>query len=433
MQSTRQSAVAPRVRAWLLTACALTALAAVLPLAGALAPVRAEDATDTVRPEVGKPIQAAQALMKQGKFKDALAKLREVDGMANRTAYENYVLDYTRLSAASSAGDLPQAVKSFDALIASARLTAATQQQFSLALAGQYYRAGEYANAATWAARHGELGGVDPAARQLRYQSLYQAGDYAAAARELSAQVRSDEQAGRKPSEEALQLLANANMKREDKPAYAAAIEKLLAYYPNRDYWLLALQAVSARQGFPERLALDLVRLRMATDTVTANAREPAAIGAAWFDAIQRALQSGFAGEAKAMTDQAFAAGALGKGAEAAREERLRALVEKSFEEDRKTLGEGDAEAAVTRSGEALVNQGLNYVGHGDYDKGVALVEQGLAKGGLKHPEEARLRLGYALFKAGRRPDAVKAWRSVAGTEAAADLARLWLLKAGAP
>ena len=34
-----------------------------------------------VRPELGKPMQAAQELIKAGKFRDALAKVREADAI----------------------------------------------------------------------------------------------------------------------------------------------------------------------------------------------------------------------------------------------------------------------------------------------------------------------------------------------------------------
>ena len=44
------------------------------------APARADDAPkDTVREEVGKPLQAAQALMKDKKYKEALAKIKDVE------------------------------------------------------------------------------------------------------------------------------------------------------------------------------------------------------------------------------------------------------------------------------------------------------------------------------------------------------------------
>ncbi len=45
---------------------------------------------------------------------------------------------------------------------------------------------------------------------------------------------------------------------------------------------------------------------------------------------------------------------------------------------------------------------GLNYVYEGKADKGLALVEQGIRKGGLKHPEDAKLLLGEAELA--RRP-----------------------------
>ena len=75
---------------------ALAAFALGLSLTAATPIVRAADKDETVRAELGKPIQAAQALIKQGKFKEALSKLHEADAIAGRTPYENYALEYTR-------------------------------------------------------------------------------------------------------------------------------------------------------------------------------------------------------------------------------------------------------------------------------------------------------------------------------------------------
>ncbi len=46
-------------------------------------------AQDAVRAEVGRPLQASRDLFKQGKYKESLAKLREVEAVPNRTAQEN--------------------------------------------------------------------------------------------------------------------------------------------------------------------------------------------------------------------------------------------------------------------------------------------------------------------------------------------------------
>jgi len=72
------------------------------------------------------------------------------------------------------------------------------------------------------------------------------------------------------------------------------------------------------------------------------------------------------------------------------------------------------------------VRIGMAYTGLGQYDKGIALIQQGIAKGGHKHVDDARLHLGIAYVRAGNRAKANEAFRSVKGTDGAADLARLW-------
>ena len=52
--------------------------------------------TETLRPEVTVHVLAAQELMGTQKFAEALAKLREAEGVADRTAFENFVLDQMR-------------------------------------------------------------------------------------------------------------------------------------------------------------------------------------------------------------------------------------------------------------------------------------------------------------------------------------------------
>src|ERR1035437_8137892 len=60
---------------------------------------------ETVRPEVGKPLQAAQELLRNRKSSEALAKLAELDSIPNKTPYEIYIADRTRVAIASISGD----------------------------------------------------------------------------------------------------------------------------------------------------------------------------------------------------------------------------------------------------------------------------------------------------------------------------------------
>jgi hypothetical protein len=254
-------------------------------------------------------------------------------------------------------------------------------------------------------------------------QALYLGNDFARAASEMLADVQADEAAGRTPTEVQLQLLTDSCQKQRDQRCYANALEKLLAYYPKRDYWLNAVYGVAGRAGSSDRLALDLARLKLATGTMqTANE---------YMEAAQLSLQAGYPAEAKKFIDQGYAAGRLGTGPEAERHKRLRDLAAKSLAEDMKTLGQDDAQVAAAKDGAALLNSGFNYVLHGNSDKGFEMMEQGMRKGGLKHPDDARLHLGYAYQVAGQKQKAIQVLKTVQGGDGPASLARLWIIHLG--
>ncbi|MCX8114148.1 MAG: hypothetical protein N3D71_03665 [Burkholderiaceae bacterium] len=375
---------------------------------------------EQVRAEIGKPLQAARDLIKAQKFKEALAKLREAEAVPNRTAYENFVLEQMRASAASQAGDYEQAIKSFQALIASGRLPEAEQGRYAANVAGLYYRAKDYGNAANWAARALKSNPGDQATRTLMIQSYYLAGDYAAASREALADIQAAERAGQTPPEDKLQLLANVAARNGgDKNAYIAALERLVAYYPKREYWADLLRRIESKPGFSSRLALDVLRLKLATKTMNGATD--------YFEMAQLALQEGQAAEAKKVLDEGFAAGVLGKGPEAERHKRLLALATQRANEAPQMLKNAEAEAAADKDGNALVRIGLAYTALGQYDKGIALMQQGIAKGGLKRPHDANLHLGIALLRAGQKGRAAQVLKTVGGTDGTADLARLWM------
>ena len=53
-------------------------------------------------------------------------------------------------------------------------------------------------------------------------------------------------------------------------------------------------------------------------------------------------------------------------------------------------------------------------------------MQQGIAKGSLKRPDDAKLHLGIAQLLAGEHGKAHTTLRAVAGNDGTADLARLW-------
>jgi hypothetical protein len=387
--------------------------------------VPAAIAGESIRPEVGKPLQAAQDFIKQKNFKAALAKIGEADGISDKTAYETSLVDQLRGIAAAGAGDQATAIKSFESLLASGQLATAEQLRFTQVIAELAYQAKDYPKAIIWANRYYKDGGTDGQARKLIAQAYYLQNDFANAAKELQEQIRAEEHAGQSVPEEQVQLLANAYLKQNNTAGYTSALEKLVTIHPTPEYWADLIGHTANRSGFADRLQLDVGRLALATGTVKTADR--------YVELAQLALQAGLPGEASAIIQKGTADGVLGSatGADADRQKRLRALATKSADEDLKTLPSSEREAAAAKDGTALVNTGLAYVGHGQPDKGVALIEQGIKKGGLKYPEDAKLHLGIAYLADGLKDKAVQILGKVDGSDGTADLARLWILQIG--
>lgn len=394
-------------------------------LAVSLAFPAAAQETQTVRPEVGKPLQAAVELLKGKKAREALAKAREAQAVPNKTPYESYLATRVFAQAAAAAGESGVAASAFETAAESAAAPEAEKRQFLAAAAGQYYVAKDYAKAAETSARYSKQGGTDTSVRTIYIQALYLGNNFAAAAKAISADVEAEEGAGKRPPEEQLQLLANAYLQQRDTAGYTKALEKLVAYYPKRDYWLNLLHGVATRQGFSERLALDVARLKLETGTM----RTPNE----YLDAAQLSLLEGFPAEAAKIIDRGYAAGLLGTGAEAERHRRLKDLAAKNLAEDKKSLVQDEGKDNTTREGRALFNDGFNLVLHGKADKGLAMMQEGMRRGigPSKRPDHARLQLAYAYHLAGQNERAIQLFKGVQGNDGSAALAHLWVIRLG--
>src|SRR5712692_719498 len=205
----------------------------------------------TVRPEIGKPIQAAIDLLKSKKGKEALAKVREAQAVGDRTPYENYLVERVLGQAAAAAGEPSIAARAFENVATSPASPEGERRQFLAAAASQYYLMKNYAKTAELAARYFRDGGTEKSMRTIYVQALYLGNDFASAAKELTKDLEAEEQAGRAPTEEQLQLLANSCTQIKDTACYGKAMEMLAAYYPKRDYWLSVIYNIATRPGSP--------------------------------------------------------------------------------------------------------------------------------------------------------------------------------------
>lgn len=384
-----------------------------------------EDArkADTVRAEIGKPLQAAQELMKAQRFSEALVKIAQTDAVPNRTPFEVLTIARMRGAAAIAAGQTELALKSYEVVLSSGLLSAPEQIRILQAMASVAYRTKDYGRAAALARRSIEQGSSDAATRTLLVQSLFLGGAYAEAARELQASLQAEEKAGHAPDEDRLKLLASCHAQLNDANGYQAVLEQLVAHHPKKEYWADLLRRLPHRPGMAARLSLDVYRLQFATIGLS-NAAE-------YVEMAQLALQDASPVEARRIIDRGFAAGLLGAGAEADRHKRLRDLAARASTEEQRSLANADAEAsaaAAAANGTGLFNLGWSLAQQGQADKGLALMELGLKKGGLKRPDEARLHAGVAAWQAHQPARAAALLKTVEGHDGPAEIARLWLL-----
>jgi hypothetical protein len=396
-------------------ALAALGFTAAVPVVG-LAPAYA---AETLRPEVGKPLQEAQQLMKQGKNKEALAKLRDADKAGNKSANETYLIERTRAGAASSAGDYETAAKSFEYLIGSGKLSATEKSQFSEGLIGIYMRAGDL-NKANAAIERQLKERNDPKLRAYLMQNYYKQGNITA----LENELRASEKSGRL-SEDELGMLANVQLKKNDKAGYVNTIEKLAANYPKPQYWTDLLNRVQAKPGFSSRLSVDVWRLKLANNLM----KKPSE----YMEMAQLVLQAKAPAEAIKVVDRGYKAGALGTGPDAARHQRLKDLAEKTLADQQKNAAATEAQLTKDNDNDGLAELGFALVQSGQADKGLKMMETATKASNLKYPEDAKLHLGEAYAIAGKKQQAITTLKSVGGKDGTAELARYFAMAINKP
>ncbi len=372
-----------------------------------------------VRAEVGRPLQQASDLLKAGKAKEALAKVREAEGASGITAAERQIIDGMKASAAQRAGDTGTAIQALEAL--AGRASGSQLGNYAEQLASAYAQQRNNAKATEWLNKAIAAGNTGGSIKQMQAYLQGASGDYSAIAKDAGAAVSNAEQAGRRPEEGDLLRLADAQQRTGNTAGYVVTLEKLLSYYPKKDYWNAYLSRLPRKAGFADRFALDLMRLRLASGTLSKTED--------YMEMAQLSLQAALPAEARRVADQGIKAGVLGTGPEAARHQRLRDLAVKQESEAKASLGNQLAEAQTFKEGDGLVKIGYAYVSLGEVDKGIDLIQKGIAKGGLKRPEDARLRLGMAQLQAPKTKTAgVQTLRSIKGTDGVAEIARLWTI-----
>lgn len=388
----------------------------------------AQPKPDTVRPDLFKLLDSAQIkpLMDAKNYTEVQNRVAQAEAFPDKTPYETYVLNRLKLSLATATNNDQASIAALEAILASGKLPAADKPQFTQALAGMYYNAKNYPKAIEWFKRFQEENPNSDAATAPLIRSYYLSNDFAGAMKLLRPQLEAAAKAGKTPSNEDLRLYASAANRVKDDAAYLYGLEQLITYYPNDDYWMDVIsRGIVRKPGFQEANITDVLRLEFAAVKVMTPEM--------YNELAELALKDGFPTEAKKVVDAGYAAGALGTGSSAAQHRQLRDRATREAANDAKNIASGEASASKSKTGAGLVNLGWAYVTMDQFDKGIGFIEQGIAKGGLKSPDEAKLRLGMAYMRAGQKDKAIATFQSVKAGGGLSDAAKYFIVLANHP
>jgi hypothetical protein len=388
----------------------------------------------TVRPEFASAINAAQSLLGQGQLDEAMRNVALAAALPKLTPYETMLLERTRAAVAQRQGNSALVLQALEAALTTGQVPPSDEVGLVEALVSIASRLDEHARVLRWAERYAAIGGTQDAVRMVRIQSQLATGDEKGAMAALGARLDAADKAGQTPPESHLRTLLSLQQKAKDAGA-PRTLQRLALAYPRPEYWMDVVVSAARDPALPDRTLIELYRLlRLVGGVKQLELGEEMA---------QLAARLGQPAEALSVLEDAFAAGQMGKGGQAAAHQTLREQVRKQAAAEAADRAAAEAAARTAPNGNGLVDLGWAMVAGlppgvapAQVEPGLALMEQGLAKGGLRRPVEARLHLAMAQLAAGRRDAArqtLKALEAEAGADPLAAPVRLWSQFAQAP
>jgi len=372
----------------------------------------------TVSPAVGKPLQEAQNLMKQKKFKEAAAKAQEAVNLPNKSSFETYMANEILGGAYLQAGDYANAAKALEASLQTGEVKGEDKTQHLKMLSQIYYNVKNYPKTIDLGGQYLAAQPNDAGILLLVGQSHYLQKDFKKASETLRKLIRVQESSGAAAKEDTYSLLLNTEHQMNNDAGVTDVLTQLVQKYPKPQY-IKDLIAINERalRGGTTKTSLDIYVVKFNAG-VFSEARE-------YTEMTELALQDGLPGLAKTVMEKGMAAGVLGQGAQKDREARLLTMANTQADTDQKNLEKGEAEAQKQKTGEALIKFGEAYWSYGQYDKAIAATEAGIAKG-VADMNDAKLRLGIVYKAAGKSAQANEAFKGIAPGSVPAQIAQLW-------
>ena len=334
-----------------------------------------------------------------------------------KTKDDQYVIAQLQLRAAVNANDNAAMMTGLQAVLDSGWLQPADTVPIYLNIGKLHYNAKSYDAAATALDQVVKLEPNNVEAILMLAESRNSQGRATEAVSLIEKAIASKTAAGLKPEEawykRAVALAFNAKQ-----PNAPELSRQWVAAYPSPKNWRDAIRIYQTTSALDDSALIDTMRLARATGALQGEND--------YFRYTNTLVTKGFAGEAKAVLEQGFAANTIDK--TKATFSQLYSLASSRSQGDRASLGASATAAKAAADAKKAMTTGEAYLGYGDYAEAADMFRTALSKPGVDK-DVANLRLGMALAQSGDKAGATTALNAVGGTQAG--VAKLWLTYVG--
>lgn len=370
-----------------------------------------------VSKELAKPLVAAQQAMKAGDMATALTHVKEAQAMPNRTPFDDFTINEFLANIYIAQKDYANAAVAYEGMAGSPSLPAEKKKDILTNAVLLDSNANRMDKVLAYGGQLEALGPLDAKVVGPIAVAYYNSGNVAKAQQLANAEMSAATAAGRTPDQAILDIIARSQLKQNDIGGASKTLETLAVSGGDPAVWGQLIDLAFSVKGLTDIDALDLYRLRIATNAATSL--DDYAIMA------QITTKAGYPAETVAFLEHGMAQGVVKAGDKTSG---LLSTARSKVPGDKASLPAFDAQAKARKTGDYDVKLAETYYGYGRYGDAADAASRAMSKGGVKDANEAPLVLGMSLAMQAKNAEAADALAKVSGSGAASKIAHLWTL-----
>lgn len=377
----------------------------------------------TKNEEFAKAYNEAKTALTAGKYADALPKIEAAAAAAKDSSEKIPVADM-RVAAYGQLKKYPELIKAIETRQALGNVPASTARNHKEMLAGAY-AATRQTDKAVQITKEliNETGGTS---LQLAYVANYDLTkkQYDEAISYANKAIDKAKTEGKKANSAHYNIVLTSYRDTGKMDQYYATLERVAPMFNSAEYWKPLIEKAKKEPKYKsEQSLLDIYRTMEGANIKLSDQEK--------MEMADMAFNRQLSIEVERIMTPMVKAGTIG-GASDPKAESNKKKYEKAVADAKADKAGGldklAVDAATKETGDAYVRAGEAYYAAGDYTKASDMIQKGLTKGQMEPgaTELAKLRLGMAQYKAGKKADAQKTWSEVKSDNGASWLARVW-------